>query len=93
MQINLNDVLSVDEDALPLGAETLKANTVLSAIAQRAGNFPPELFGEKGIDCQLLSTANGGGFRQGRLRIVLDFQPTPPGTPTQLGAQAKPQAT
>lgn len=94
MEVNRTDVITANADAFPIGAETFKGSELLGLIQQRAGNVPGELF-EQGVPCQMLSVAAGGGFREGRLRITLDFipglSPIPQPQP-QTGAQPATQA-
>lgn len=84
--IGANDFLSMDATANPVGTTSVRGSELIETIQRRIGAVPEEFFNE-GIEVEYMA-ASGGGLQKGRLRLTLEFTPTPLTPPTATGTAA-----
>ena len=86
--VSSNDFLSMDATSNPVGTPSVRGSELINTIQQRIGAVPEEFYAE-GIEAEYMP-ASGGGLQKGRLRLVLEFVPTPtPPHPTGGAAAAR----
>ncbi len=72
--VNKNDVISLTAAESPTGSATATIEEHMNVIRQALGGISEKLLDE-GIQGKYLGP--GGQWQEGRLRLILDFTPTP----------------